>query len=101
MGAAASVEDVSSKVKDLGNAYEQYEKVVVNNAIDGSLLEMFKNESEQNVKQCLGDLGVTNLLHQNKILQSMGHKGNEVILSSESNESKEIKQLVAALSFFI
>jgi TIR domain/SAM domain (Sterile alpha motif) len=71
MGAAASVvdldqisaEDVAKYVKALGNAYAEYEKILVDNGISGRFLASLADEKD--VKASLNDIGITKAIHQN------------------------------------
>jgi len=66
MGAAASVDSVAREVESLGPAYGGYSQLIVDNAVDGSLLSALGDDPSE-LSVAFDSLGIANQLHRRKL----------------------------------
>ena len=63
-----TVEEVKNFVLQLGCKYEVYGDTIAGNAVDGELLASL--ETDEELKETLACLEITNFLHQKKLLKN-------------------------------
>lgn len=89
MGAGASVsinqqssEDVGTMIAALGEAYIPYKKIIIDNGVNGELIQSLANEAELN--EMFQSLGITNFVHKKNMGNLLKKKD---LPNSDSNNS--------------
>ena len=61
-----SAEEVAAKIEEFGAAYSGYKSSIIENGLDGAFILTLKTEAE--AKEVVQALGVTNIIHQRKLV---------------------------------
>jgi hypothetical protein len=85
-------EDVARLVTAFGVAYVTYHKIIIENGIDGIMLEEFFMKDHSHLTKLLSSLDITNEIHQLKIVKSIQILGTSLNAAKKEAQCSEERE---------